>query len=214
LFIATSPDAAPRLTARLARSFVADEMKSTPRPFSPVPQAPSEGGVEPPSDGSAPARGGEVAPTAPRGETDCGPAFALGAFLPYRLARLAAAVSREVEEVYGERHGLSVAEWRVLAHLSQEEAVSVREIHRRVDMDKPRITRAAQRLAAAGLVSRAEGAQDRRLVALSLTSTGRALMAELIPPALDAETAALRALSPEETATFGRLVDKLLAARD
>ena len=162
----------------------------------------------------APALAAEVARGAPRGDAPEGPAFDLGAFLPYRLARLAAAVSREVAEVYGERHGLSVAEWRVLAHLSQQAAVSVREIHRRGDMDKPRITRAAQRLAAAGLVSRAEGAQDRRLVALSLTPAGRALMAEAIPPALDAEAAALRALSPQEAETFGRLVDKRLAARD
>ncbi|MEM6745708.1 MAG: MarR family winged helix-turn-helix transcriptional regulator [Pseudomonadota bacterium] len=189
-------------------------MKSTPRASSDVSQAPFEGGVEPPSPGSAPALAADVAPGAPRGAARGGPAFDLAAFLPYRLARLSAAVSAELAEVYGARHGLGLAEWRVLAHLSQQEAVSVREIHRRVDLEKPRITRAAQRLAAAGLIHRAEGAGDRRLVALSLTSAGRALMDDLIPLALAAEREALSPLTPQEAETFGRLVDKLLAARD
>lgn len=201
------------MTAARETSFVAGEMKSTPRPEAPAPQHPPEGGVEPPSTGSAPAPSADAARGAPRGAEGGRPAFDLAAFLPYRLARLAGAVSAELAEVYGARHGLGLAEWRVLAHLSQEEAVSVREIHRRVDLEKPRITRAAQRLAAAGLVSRAEGAEDRRLVSLALTEAGRSLMDELIPLALSAEREALAALSPQEAREFGRLVDKLLAAR-
>jgi len=153
-----------------------------------------------------------AAPAAPPSE-EAAVRFDLARFLPYNLVCLASAMSSEWAEVYGARHGLTTAEWRVLAHLSQEPAVSVREIHRRVDMDKPRITRAAQRLAAAGLIDRAGSQTDRRLVSLSLTEAGRALMAELIPLALEAEREAVSVLSPDEAQTFERLIGKLLAAR-
>jgi len=147
---------------------------------------------------------------APAAAPDLG--FDLDAFLPYRLVRLADAVSAEFAALYGARFGLTTAEWRVLAHLSQQPAVGVREIHARVALDKPKITRAAQRLAAAGLVTKAAGT-DRRLVSLTLTPAGHALMAELVPLALAAEAEALDALTPDEAASFRDLVEKLLAAR-
>lgn len=151
-------------------------------------------------------RDGEASPAGAEG-------FALEAFLPYQLARLAAALSRDLAAEYGARFGLTIPEWRVLAHLSQADAVSVRDVHARVDLDKAAVSRAARRLADAGLVSRAEAARDRRLVALSLTEAGRALMAELAPLALEREAAALAPLSPAERETFRALLARLLAAR-
>jgi DNA-binding MarR family transcriptional regulator len=139
------------------------------------------------------------------------PGFDLDAFVPYQLVRLASILSRDLAALYGARHGLTIPEWRVLAHLSQADAVSVRDIHARVDLDKPAVSRAARRLADAGLVSRSE-TKDRRLVALSLTAEGRALMAELAPLALSREGAALAPLSPEERAAFRHLLARLLAA--
>ncbi|TIP68974.1 MAG: MarR family transcriptional regulator, partial [Mesorhizobium sp.] len=43
----------------------------------------------------------------------------LESFLPYRLYRLADAVSREFSRVYKDRHGLTRPEWRTLAGLGQ-----------------------------------------------------------------------------------------------
>ncbi|MGO4837536.1 MarR family transcriptional regulator, partial [Rhizobiaceae sp. 2RAB30] len=45
--------------------------------------------------------------------------LALEDFLPYRLNRLADAVSREFQKIYKERHGLTRPEWRTLATLGQ-----------------------------------------------------------------------------------------------
>ena len=47
-------------------------------------------------------------------------------------------------------------------------------------------------------------------MALSLTEKGRALFAEIAPLALAFEQRFLEKLSPEEAATFRRLVGKLL----
>jgi DNA-binding MarR family transcriptional regulator len=136
--------------------------------------------------------------------------FDLETFLPYRLAVVASRVSAEFAAVYGPRHGLSTAEWRVMAHLANAEApVSVREVFARVAMDKSKVSRAASRLELAGLIGKAEDARDRRLVALSLTERGRAVMADLVPLARDFEAQLLARLAPEDRAALGRVLAAL-----
>lgn len=105
--------------------------------------------------------------------------FDLDSFLPYRLAVVAGQVSREFSRRYHERFGISRPEWRVMAHLSQTGTASVGEIHQRVDMDKSRVSRAATRLEAAGYLTKDEHPSDGRLVNLSLSEAGRAMMDEL-----------------------------------
>lgn len=112
------------------------------------------------------------------------PAFDLEAFLPYRLAAAASHVSREFADLYREQFGLSLAEWRILAHLSQTKEVSIRDIYDRVDMDKSKVSRAATRLEQAGYVAKLENPSDRRLISLSLTEAGSDLTAKIIPLAL------------------------------
>lgn len=134
-------------------------------------------------------------------------AFQLDEFLPYRLAVAAARVSRAFERRYMAEVGISVPEWRVLAHLSQEGEVSVREIEARADMEKSKVSRAASRLERQGLIEKRENPGDRRLVMLSLTTNGRAVMARLVPLAAEFQ-AELRALLGEGLQGF----DKGLAA--
>ena len=101
--------------------------------------------------------------------TDTGPSLQLDGFLPYRAARLASLLSRGLAAEYESRYRISVPEWRVLVHLTQESEISVRDIKERVDMDRARVTRAVQRLDARGLVSKLVNERDRRLVRLALT---------------------------------------------
>jgi len=105
--------------------------------------------------------------------------FELDRFLPYRLTVAAGRVSRRFARLYEAETGLSIPEWRVLAHLAQAGSVSVRDIHARVDMDKSKVSRAAARLEEAGLVQKQEHETDRRLVAMSLTPAGEAVMQRL-----------------------------------
>ena len=107
--------------------------------------------------------------------------FNLDDFLPYQLSELARRVSAGFARHYRERYGISVAEWRVMAHLSQQEAVSVREIHLRVGMDKPKVSRAASRLEAAGYLTKVVNPHDRRLVELTLTPRGEEMIDTLAP---------------------------------
>ena len=113
--------------------------------------------------------------------------FRLDDFLPWQLAELADRVSRGLSGLYRDKFGISVAELRVVAHLSQAEKVSVREIHASVRMGKWQVSRAAQRLESRGYIHKRTGKTYRRLVELSLTPKGRAMVNEIIPLALEYE---------------------------
>lgn len=105
--------------------------------------------------------------------------FELDDFLPYRLAVAASQVSRRFAALYEAEEGLTIPEWRVIAHLSQSGPVSVRDINARVNLDKSAVSRAATRLEQAGLLRKSSDENDQRLVALELTDRGRALMVRL-----------------------------------
>jgi len=131
-------------------------------------------------------------------------AFHLDEFLPYRLTIAAQQVSRRLARLYA-GEGLSVPEWRVLAHLNHSGVVSVRDIHDRVSLDKSVVSRAATRLDRAGLLRKSVDAGDRRLVALELTPEGRALMARLSVLAEGFQAQLMAELGPEAAATLAAL---------
>lgn len=110
--------------------------------------------------------------------------FDLSQFLPYQMAAAAERISREFAEVYRAEFGISIPEWRVLAHLGQKGDISVRDIEARVAMEKSKVSRAVSRLEAAGYVEKRTNAADRRLLSLRLTQKGQAMMARLVPMAL------------------------------
>lgn len=141
-------------------------------------------------------------------------AFHLSDFLPYRLAVLAERISRRLSVEYGRSHGLSVAEWRVLAHLSGCGAVSVRDIHHSANLEKPRVSRAVARLEAAGFVQKVPGEEDGRLVAISLTAAGARALAEMLPPALTIDARLRAAVGAEELETFYRVMERMHAVLD
>ncbi len=122
--------------------------------------------------------------------------FDLNAFLPYRLNTAASRVSRAFAERYREEFGISIPEWRVLAHLHQSGDVSVRDIEARVDMEKSKVSRAASRLEEAGFITKQVNDADRRLLQLRLTDTGRELVARVLPVARQYQAEILERLGP------------------
>jgi len=135
----------------------------------------------------------------------------LDGFLPYRAARLATALSRGLAAQYEARYRISVAEWRVLVHLTQESEISVRDIFTRVDMDRARVTRAVQRLESRDLVSKLVNQSDRRLVRLALTPAGRDLATRLSHLATTFEAQLLATLPADSATTLLSLFDAVEA---
>lgn len=75
------------------------------------------------------------------------------------------------EPVWGD---VSLKEYDVLYALSKaDEPVRLTDLHRRVLLSQPALSRLVDRLVARGLVERCEDAGDRRVVRLTLTSAGR-----------------------------------------
>lgn len=129
--------------------------------------------------------------------------LALEEFLPYRLNRLAAAVSQAFRAVYGSHHDLTVPEWRVLATLGQFETMSAKEIGAHSAMHKTKVSRAVRALEERRWLQRRESPEDRREEILRLTPLGRKSYDEIIPCALAFEASILARLGPD---SGGRLI--------
>lgn len=139
--------------------------------------------------------------------------FELDRFLPYLVNKLASRLSDELAAVYQQRFGITIPEWRVIAHLAENKNVSIREIFVRVAMDKSKVSRAAARLELSGFVKKNVSITDRRLIELQLTAKGQILFEKIEPLALAYEREALSALSPQEAKLFRTLIGKLLTER-
>ncbi len=128
--------------------------------------------------------------------------FVLKDFLPYQLAVLAGRISAEFADLYRDKFDISVPEWRVVAHLSTDKKISVREIFHRVDMDKSKVSRAADRLVARGYVIKRQNPRDKRLIELSLTAKGRDMLNEIGDIAARYQAGVLTGMAPETARQF------------
>ena len=117
-------------------------------------------------------------------------------FLPYRLNRIAAAVSQDFRSVYGPHHDLTIPEWRVLATLGQFEAMSAKEIGRHSAMHKTKVSRAVRALEERRWLRRRPSQADRREEILTLTAQGASAYRQIIPKALAFERRILDQLGP------------------
>jgi DNA-binding MarR family transcriptional regulator len=133
----------------------------------------------------------------------------LDAFLPYRLAVTAHNVSRGLWRVYERRFGLSIPEWRVIAHLGRQGPLGAGVLALRASMDKPKVTRAIQRLEARGLLRRIVADEDRRRATLDLTAEGRRIFREIAAAALAWEADLLSGLEAHERAALLAALDRL-----
>jgi DNA-binding MarR family transcriptional regulator len=135
--------------------------------------------------------------------------FELERFLPYRLSVLANLASRALARLYGKRFGLSVAEWRVIAHLARAAPASANEVAVRAAMDKVQVSRAVARLRTKVLVERATDAADRRRSALRLTRRGHATHDAIVPLARALEARLLAGMPAADVAQLDRLLGTL-----
>jgi DNA-binding MarR family transcriptional regulator len=135
----------------------------------------------------------------------------LEAFLPYRLNRIAAAVSRDLRAVYADTYGLTIPEWRVLATLGQFETMTATAIGRHSAMHKAKVSRAVQELDARHWIFRTANPADRREEALSLTTQGRKTYDRIVPDMKAFEAGLARRLGREGMATIERALALLEA---
>jgi len=122
----------------------------------------------------------------------------LESFLPYRLYRLADAVSREFSTIYRDRHGLTRPEWRTLSGLGQNGTMTATALGEQSAMHKTKVSRAVAELERRRWLTRTPDENDRRVEHLALTKAGLAAYREMVPLAKAFETELLGRLSEEE----------------
>ena len=130
-------------------------------------------------------------------------------FLPYRLSILSNHISQTISGLYGQRFGLAVTEWRIMAVLGRFPELSAGEVAERTAMDKVAVSRALARLLERGLVQRDTHGSDRRRSVLELSPVGYTVYDEVAPMTLACERRLLDPLSEDERVLLARLIDKL-----
>ena len=134
--------------------------------------------------------------------------LSLPEFVPYRIAALGRRISRSFAKKY-EQVGISIPEWRAIAHLSEVGTCSSGDICLRTAMDKAKVNRVVTRLVAAGLIFAGTSSKDRRVNTLKLTAKGRKIYDEIVPLALEMQSELLKPLSRSEFTEFMRILGKL-----
>ena len=129
-------------------------------------------------------------------------ALQLPSFVPFRLNRLAVAVSNHLSVIYRERFGLDIPEWRVLVTVGSGRECTAQYIAGSTRMHKTRVSRAIAHLEERGLIERASSAADRRALQLRLSKAGRRNYQELVPLALERERTLLACLNKDELRGF------------
>ncbi len=135
----------------------------------------------------------------------------LESFLPYRLNLLASEISQALAQAYGERFGISIPEWRVLATLGQFGTITARDICAHSHMHKTTVSRAVATLEKRKLLARKANRNDLREAFLDLSEEGRRIYLDIVPMATAFSETLCRGLSPDETRQLDALIDKLMS---
>lgn len=134
--------------------------------------------------------------------------------LLYRLSRLQAAAGGVVLRYCEGQFGITRREWRVLAVLAARGPMGSSALAEQAHLDRPRTSRAVMALAGKKLVSRTSRVGDARHIQLALTPAGRAMHSALFPLVSQINRDLLAALTPQETAQLGEMLERLQLRAD
>lgn len=102
-------------------------------------------------------------------------------FLPFRLNRVSTILSRRLSQLYSDKYGLDVPQWRVMATLGHRRVCTAQAIVFATYTHKSTISRAVSKLVASGYVESYNSETDKREILLRFTPAGESLYQELVP---------------------------------
>jgi DNA-binding MarR family transcriptional regulator len=133
----------------------------------------------------------------------------LAEFAPFRLNRLAAAVSEHLSEIYRERFSLEIPEWRVLVTVGEHPDCTAQQVASSARLHKTRVSRAVAALTRRKILERAPRSKDAREISLRLSAAGHRVYAQLVPLALERERALLSCMNEAQLRGFLRGLGRL-----
>src|ERR1700733_16105129 len=122
----------------------------------------------------------------------------LGDYLPYLVNRVGTIIAEQFGTDTLARHGLSIAEWRVLAVLASNGGQRQIDLADLTSIEASTLSRLVTRLGRMGLATRTRSANSNREVVVKLSTKGQTLVARLIPIARDYEAAAIAGMTAQE----------------
>lgn len=122
----------------------------------------------------------------------------LNKFLPYQLSVLSNKISTGIAKYYREQYNITIAQWRVLALLSDKSNQSAKELTIKSQMDKVRVSRTMKSLEERNFISQQACPKDKRARRYMLTTQGSALINQVKPKALDFEKRLLETLNTQQ----------------
>jgi DNA-binding MarR family transcriptional regulator len=129
-------------------------------------------------------------------------------YLSYLLAQASSAIYRAFDAKV-RAAGLSSVEWRVLATLSDGDALTIGELAAEVLAQQPTLTKVVDRLEHAGLVERRDDPADLRRTLVHETERGRAKVAPLLAAAKAHERGVLAAFPARDVTAFKAMLRSL-----
>lgn len=138
----------------------------------------------------------------------------LSEFLPYRGNRFAERLGHSLAKIYSDDFGISEAEWRVIALLSEQDTLLAKDIGEIGNMDKVRVSRAVQALSDKGLIKKRQSKEDSRATHLSLSKKGQTLYKKITPKLLAWEKQLLTGITKRDAKQLMSLLDRMEARLD
>jgi DNA-binding MarR family transcriptional regulator len=118
-------------------------------------------------------------------------------------------IARRLEQAL-DRHGLSLAQFEVLAVLHFDAGMTQNELAQRLLVTKGNVCGLLDRMGATGLVERRADPEDRRANRLFLTEQGQTLLAETLPGHLALIKEMLGSLKVAELESLHDLLERLV----
>jgi len=156
------------------------------------------------SSSSTPAPAG--APVHYRGDSRCVSEDSAGYLIKLVYNSLNRAIDREMAPLE-----LTAMQWRPMAMLAMGKADTPAELARQAGVDTGAMTRTLDRLEAKGLLRRLRSQEDRRVVKLELTDTGKATAQGIAPVLARVLNHHLRGFSTEEVALLKHFLLRMIA---
>ncbi|MCR5874134.1 MarR family transcriptional regulator [Phenylobacterium sp. J426] len=132
-----------------------------------------------------------------------------GARVFFLLFQMMERRNRVIEDIL-RPHGLTLQQWRILLGLGWLKVRTMHEVADALAIDRTALSRAADKLAERGLLTRSEVAYDRRLTELALTTEGMAVRCEVLLQVRELGARLLAGIEPDAVAAAEELAEGVL----
>src|SRR5499427_9207231 len=130
-------------------------------------------------------------------------------YLPYLINRVGWLLVIDFGQNTLARHQLSIAMWRVLAVLANDDGQRQIDVAARTSIDVSTLSRVVTRLVKMGLVTRTRSATNNREVVVRLTPKGAAILARVIPHAIALERTAIAGVPAKDLGVVRRSLRRM-----